>query len=81
MFDRELTEFTTLGLYQYGTDVKVSVYKVGGGTVGEAYAGSWGYCVETLDEFEIANGEDLITGMPHTHASVAQTVLSFVNED
>jgi hypothetical protein len=61
----------------YGMTVYVS--KVGGGTVGEKYVGAWAYLV-MIDGREVAHGDDMPTGLPHTHEHVTQMVADFVSE-
>lgn len=75
-FDPELTEFH---LHTDQGDV-VDLYKVGGGTLSHAYDGLWGYR-HVRDGVEIAAGEDLHTGMPHTHQEAALLVIEFSDHD
>lgn len=49
----------------------IRVEKLGGGTVGEEYAGIWRYVITDHDGNEIARGQDFTTSMPHTHSWVA----------
>jgi hypothetical protein len=55
-------------------DLTIRIEKLGGGTVGNAYTGTWRYVVTTRDGIEVARGQNLETGMPHTHAEVADMV-------
>jgi hypothetical protein len=57
--------------------VMIYVSKVGGGTVGKSYSGSWAWsCV--IDGEETGHGDDLSTGMPKTHAETARLVADFL---
>jgi hypothetical protein len=66
-FEPEYTTTTDNGL-------TVQIEKLGGGTVGNAYAGLWRYIVTTASGTFVARGQDVATGMPHTHAEVAEMV-------
>lgn len=77
-FDPELTEFTLHP--DHGPASKVEIYKVGGGTRGEAYEGLWGYRLTGNDQV-LASGQDLRTGMPHTHQEAALLVIEFCDHD
>lgn len=55
----------------------ISIYKLGGGTVGQAYEGLWGYEIVDGKNQVITAGEDLHTGMPKTHQEVAELALTF----
>lgn len=59
--------------YKTTTDdgLTVQIEKLGGGTVGNAYTGTWRYIVTNASGVEVARGQDCETGMPHTHAQVA----------
>lgn len=61
-------------------DVTVLIEKAGGGTVGNSYAGKWSYQVNR-GTLELASGNDLETGTPHTHAQAARLVLEFLTDD
>ena len=67
--------------YEYTTsfpNARVQVSKVGGGTVGRTYAGSWEYVVTLLGETEpMATGADLTTGMPKSHQEAADIVADY----
>lgn len=52
----------------------VQIEKLGGGTVGKAYTGTWRYIVTNESGVEVARGQNFETGMPHTHAEVAVMV-------
>lgn len=75
VFDPELVEFT--GRAEIGEAVEI--YKVGGGSLGKAYEGLWGYRVSIGNEV-VASGEDLCTGMPKTHKEAARLVLEFLRQ-
>lgn len=57
--------------------VTIGMSKVGGGTVGTAYPGSWEYAV-TVNGCEIITGGDLRSGMPDTHEGMARCLASFL---
>lgn len=57
-----------------GTRVEVS--KMGGGTVGKEYTGRWHYAVYDVLGSVVAEGDDYVTGMPHTHRWVARDIAS-----
>lgn len=70
---RDLRDFAE----EFKTDVDgltVMIEKLGGGTVGNAYTGTWRYIVLSESGTEVARGQDMETGMPHTHAEVAEIV-------
>jgi hypothetical protein len=72
-------EFTTELTERHDTPMRVEIEKVGGGTVGRRYDGTWRYVVTDLvTGEEIARGQDLHTGTPKTHAQVALIVSDFV---
>lgn len=53
----------------------VEIEKMGGGTVGEKYAGEyWRYVARFSDGVKIAQGQDLLMGSPATHQDAAQAV-------
>lgn len=56
-------------------DVTVQIEKLGGGTLGETYSGTWRYIVTRSETGEeIRRAQDCETGMPHTHAWVARFI-------
>ena len=57
-----------------GTRVEVS--KMGGCTLGREYTGRWHYAVYDVLGALVAQGDDYITGMPHTHRWVARDIAS-----
>lgn len=69
-FEAEFEMFTDGGLF-------VQVEKLGGGTVGREYSGTWRYVVSNADGVEIARAQDCETGMPHTHAWVADMIAGY----
>lgn len=71
-FDPQLTELTYLT-----SNSMVDVYKVGGGTLGQAYEGRWGYLVRRHGTV-VGSGEDLNTGTPKTHQQAAQLACDFL---
>jgi len=56
----------------------VLVSKVGGGTLGRYYSGAWHYSYSRRDYH--AEGSDLMTGTPHTHADAASIVADHLAE-
>lgn len=50
----------------------VKVEKLGGGTFGHAYTGTWRYTVRNFAGAEMGRGQDFHTGTPKTHAEVAR---------
>jgi hypothetical protein len=68
--------------HEYATEIhgaQVLVSKVGGGTVGAAYAGHWHYTV-VVDGTVVHHASDLSTGMAHTHAEAAELIFDFLGE-
>jgi hypothetical protein len=58
------------------TGLTVRIAKVGGGTLGKSYDGSWEF--EVLNHSgEVIQKSYLNTGTPMTHAEAARTVISF----
>lgn len=57
--------------------VRLLVAKVGGGTPGRAYAGTWYYRLD-VDGKTVAHGDDLETGTPKTHAQAARIAAGFL---
>lgn len=57
------------------TPLTVCIAKIGGGIVGQAYTGTWSYRITGPGVW--IEGEDLKTGMPHTHAYVAALAPTF----
>lgn len=68
--------------YEYYTEIlhyEISVSKVGGGTVGRAYEGSWEYLVTTANgSIVVKVGDDLYTGTPKTHHEAAVILAEFL---
>jgi len=74
MFEDSLTEYETIidtdqGMYD------VLVYRVGGGTLGKFYSGSWNYRI--LKSGVILEESLLSTGMRQDHKYVAQAAIDF----
>jgi hypothetical protein len=69
--------------YAYVTldGVRVEVEKVGGGTVGRAYEGTWRYVARDAHGDLVACGIDFQSRVPMKHARVAQEVLETVLEE
>lgn len=69
-------EYATM-LKDNTTRVRVHVSKVGGGTLGKAYDGTWEYAIllRAVGGWEvIASGTDIETGTPKTHGQVAAMI-------
>lgn len=63
-------------------DVTIQIEKLGGGTLGEAYSGTWRYIVtDNSTGEEVARGQDMMTPMPATHARAAELIYSFLTAD
>jgi hypothetical protein len=59
----------------------VEISKLGGGTTGQAYSGSWLYRVSDPTGLVLGEGVDFFTGTPKTHAQAAREVIAFFDED
>lgn len=58
----------------------IYVSKVGGGTVGTPYMGSWHYAITKANsEKVILKGSNLHTGSPATHRKAAEIAADFVD--
>lgn len=60
--------------------LRVQVDKVGGGTLGRAYEGRWSVTVQSGPIY-VYDNDELTTGMPKTHAQVAEMAAEFANEE
>lgn len=56
----------------------VGISKIGGGTVGKAYEGSWEYTFANYISNEYKSGDDLVTGTPKTHQEAAHILIDFI---
>lgn len=56
--------------------ILLGISKVGGGTVGESYSGSWSYVI-TCDGTTVISGSDFSCGMPHDHEYTARQVADY----
>jgi hypothetical protein len=63
------------------TGWSVEIEKLGGGTEGRSYAGTWRYIVTRPDGHEIARGQNYVAGTPKTHEQVARDVIDFLRPD
>lgn len=63
-----------------GRGTRVEIEKLGGGTRGKSYAGTWRYLV-TYPDGSTRFGQDLMTGTPKTHSQAADLVWDFVSDD
>ena len=61
-------------------DATVRVSKVGGGTLGRAYAGSWHYSYHDPRGHRLEEGSDLVTGSPTTHEEAAEQVADYFEQ-
>ena len=52
----------------------VKIAKVGGGTLGNSYVGSWAYTITDLDGHLINYGADYVTNVPTCHADAAHEI-------
>jgi hypothetical protein len=65
-----------------GQGIRIQLEKLGGGTVGRAYQGTWRYVVTDVHTGdEVARGQDLHTGTPKTHAEAALILADFLTSD
>lgn len=58
--------------------ITIRVSKVGGGTVGESYDGTWEYRVG-YDGRTAMTGSDLVTGTPKTHEQAARILAGYLS--
>lgn len=61
--------------------VVIEVEKLGGGTLGRAYAGTWRYRVTYRESGAEIFGQDLHTGTPKYHSQIPGIVWDFLNSD
>jgi hypothetical protein len=73
----DLRDFANEYTYDAPEGLIVHIEKLGGGTLGEAYEGTWRYIVTDIDGTEVGRGQDYTTGMPHTHKQAARGVAEF----
>lgn len=74
---KDLRDFAPELVAQATSGLVVQVEKLGGGTLGYAYTGTWRYIVSDAVGRELGRGQDFGTGMPHTHAEVAIMIADF----
>jgi hypothetical protein len=77
---RDFRPDVTFDVPQWNTDdptLTIAIEKLGGGTVGKAYTGTWRYVVR-LAGTEIAKGQDLDSGTALTHEEAAHTLADFL---
>ena len=60
-------------------EIWLGISKVGGGTLGKAYSGYWGY-VANVDGESLIVGWDLRTGTAKTHEQVARIIAGFLSD-
>lgn len=70
----DLRDFVAEYMIVTGDGLTIHIEKLGGGTVDKAYTGTWRYVVKNANGIEVGRGQDVETGMPHTHAYVASLV-------
>ena len=56
--------------------ILIGISKVGGGTLGESYSGSWSYVI-TCDGITVISGSDFFCGMPHDHEYTSRQVADY----
>lgn len=69
--------------YEYAIEVDgvlVRLTKLGGGTLGKAYVGSWAYVVTNRLGAVLDRGSDFTTGMPRTHVETAREIAAHFEE-
>jgi hypothetical protein len=76
----DLRDFDPEAMYEFPDGAKVEIEKLGGGTVGESYTGTWRYR-HTDSDGVVEQGQDLEVGSPHTHAQVAKVVAEYFSEE
>jgi hypothetical protein len=60
--------------------ITLHLSKLGGGTVGQEYAGTWAYEVE-IDGEVVTSGTDLSSGTHYTHSQMARVLAEFLAGD
>ena len=56
---------------------KIEIEKLGGGTIGQTYVGTWRWRA-TFPGGRVIQGQDLVTGMPKTHQQAAEILADFL---
>lgn len=77
-----VAECCTEDASEYSTTIgglRITVDKVGGGTLGRSYPGDWTVTVMNGPEY-VYDGETLRTGLPKTHKQVARMAFEFASE-
>ncbi|WP_019629665.1 hypothetical protein [Actinomadura atramentaria] len=77
----DLRDFEAEAVFEPGDGIRIEIEKLGGGTPGEAYDGTWRYIVTNTHAHgagEVMRGQDLETGMPITHAQAAAIVAGWL---
>lgn len=77
----DMRDFEAEHTHESPDGLTVKVEKLGGGTVGSAYTGTWRYIVSGADGAEIGRGQDYTSGMPHTHVEAAEGIADFFTEE
>lgn len=64
-------------------EIRIRISAVGGGTIGEAYEGSWYYSASGRRALGVSpvHGDDLHTGTPSTHEQAARVLAGFLAEE
>jgi hypothetical protein len=65
--------------YETVTDegLKIQIEKLGGGTLGKSYVGTWLYVVTGPDGVELERGMDFETNLPSTHEQAASVLAHY----
>lgn len=80
-FDHDRPDASDPDAWEYSTDIDgatVRISKVGGGTIGRSYTGSWHYSLVGGGTGTDTEGSDLTTGSPVTHEEAAVIVADFL---
>lgn len=77
---RDFTEEYSQDFPEIG--VRVQIEKLGGGTVGKSYVGTWRYIVTSLNSgSELERGQDLESHIPTTHEEAAESVAEYFEDE
>lgn len=79
MFYFDLRDFEPEFTLITDDNLTIQIEKLGGGTVGKSYEGTWRYIVTNTDTgSEVRRGQNLVTGTPKTHEEAARILLDFM---
>jgi hypothetical protein len=59
----------------------IQLEKLGGGTIGQAYTGTWRYILLDAEGVEVTRGQDYETHIPHTHEEAAKDLADFFDQE